>query len=310
MPTTPICFLGVSCDAQGVEISAALFKFDSLGEPNVFLSARQEGQGSSSDAALALVDEVLGNLLRSAILPCGPLGAGPKDWLTGIAFNAGPGGFTAVRGACALAQGLGFGWSKSVAAISSLETWADAVAHERVSTIAAGRFEEILVLLDARMGELYLGHFQATTGDSAEVQLKLLGEAVLAPSFVSTWIHSNRILHNSLAAPVSREVDGLGIFANDCSTKAWYCGDFQVAYPSLTTQLEREGWSAPDCMDHDRPRLSSKSLLRRAFMLRDHAFQAPSEVSPRYVRNKVALNSGEQQALREQNRAVLHPLRA
>ncbi len=310
MPILPICFLGISCDTQGVEISAALFEFDSLSEPNVFVSARQHGQGSSSDAALALVDEVLGNLSRSAVMPLGALEATPKYWLTGIAFNAGPGGFTAVRGACALAQGLGFGWGKSVAAISSLEAWADSVAHERARTIAPGRIEEILVLLDARMGELYLGHFQATSGDFAEVTLKLLGEAVLAPKLVNTWIRSNRVLHASVPDVERGDHPKLSHFASEGSTKAWYCGDFQGAYPSLSKELEGEGWCAPELMDCDRPCLASKSLLRRAFMLRDYAFQLPCVVAPRYVRNKVALNSFEQQALRDQHRAANLSLRA
>ncbi len=289
MPTSPISFLGISCDAQGIEISAALFEFDSQGDPDVFVSARQEGPGSSSDAALMLVDEVLGNLSRSAIFPQGRRAPMPRNWLTGLAFNAGPGGFTAVRGACALAQGLGFGWGKSVAAISSLEAWADSVAHERASLIKSGQFEEILVLLDARMGELYAGHFQAISGHAFEVKLELLGEAVLAPGRVGPWMRSNRILQ----APA----------------KAWYCGDFQAGYPGFSNELEGEGWSAPEFMNHERPRLPPKSLLRLAYKLRDQAFQLPSEVAPRYVRNKVALNSIEQQALRDQHRAALHSLR-
>jgi tRNA threonylcarbamoyl adenosine modification protein YeaZ len=309
MPISPITFLGISCDTQGVEISAAVFDCHTLGEPSLFVSTRQEGQGSSSDAALTLVDEVLGNLSRSAGFDLGSSGPAPRDWLTGIAFNAGPGGFTAVRGACALAQGLGFGWGKAVAAISSLEAWAESLAYERASAIVPGRFEEVLVLLDARMGELYAGHFQATLGDSSEVQLKLLGEAVLAPGLVGIWIRSNRILHTSVSSVVLAESGRLDPSAKLAPAKAWFCGDFQVAAPSLLNELEQDGWCAPEFMDHERPRLPSKSLLRRAFRLRDQAFQSPSEVAPRYVRNKVALNSIEQQALRDQHRAALLPVR-
>jgi tRNA threonylcarbamoyl adenosine modification protein YeaZ len=301
MPSLLMSLLGISCDLNGVEISAALFENEGNVEPSLFVAARQEGQGSSSDAALSLVDEVLGNFSRSAPSALKALGARPMDWLGGVVFNAGPGGFTAVRAACAVAQGLGFGWSKQVAAISSLEAWAESVGIDRIARLGLEKPEEILVLLDARMGELYAGHFQLSIDSSQIVRLDLLAEAVLGPDLMPAWIQANRAspipLLNHHPAGCERMVQW-----HTSATASWFCGDVQRSFPALAKQLESQGWCAAEHCDAQEPRLASKSLLRRAFASRAYAFQSPSLVGPRYVRNKVALNSNEQQALRDRHR--------
>lgn len=66
-----------------------------------------------------------------------------KD-LDGIAFGAGPGAFTGVRIAVGVAQGLGFGANLPVVAINTLMAVAEASGQDNV-----------IVCLDARMGEIY-----------------------------------------------------------------------------------------------------------------------------------------------------------
>jgi tRNA threonylcarbamoyladenosine biosynthesis protein TsaB len=68
--------------------------------------------------------------------------------LDGIAFGAGPGSFTGLRIACAVAQGLAFGVDKPVVPVSTLLALAEASGAARV--VAA---------LDARMNEVYLGAY-------------------------------------------------------------------------------------------------------------------------------------------------------
>ncbi len=74
--------------------------------------------------------------------------------LDGIAFGAGPGSFTGLRIACAVAQGLAFGADKKVLPVSTLLALAQGSGADRV--IAA---------LDARMGEVYLAAYERHGGD-------------------------------------------------------------------------------------------------------------------------------------------------
>jgi tRNA threonylcarbamoyladenosine biosynthesis protein TsaB len=64
--------------------------------------------------------------------------------LDGIGFGEGPGSFTGLRIACAVAQGLAFAVDIPVAGISSLHALA-----------AAGNGDSVIACLDARMGEVY-----------------------------------------------------------------------------------------------------------------------------------------------------------
>ena len=64
--------------------------------------------------------------------------------LDGIAFGAGPGGFTGLRLACGVAQGLAYGLDLSVVPVSTLEALA----------LASGE-RDVWACLDARMNEVY-----------------------------------------------------------------------------------------------------------------------------------------------------------
>jgi tRNA threonylcarbamoyladenosine biosynthesis protein TsaB len=68
--------------------------------------------------------------------------------LDGIAFGAGPGAFTGVRIACAVAQGLALAIDRPVVAIPTLAALAQAAWRTRGET-------RILACLDARMREVY-----------------------------------------------------------------------------------------------------------------------------------------------------------
>ena len=69
--------------------------------------------------------------------------------IDGIGFGEGPGSFTGLRIACAVAQGLAFATDIPVAGVSGLHALAVASEGERV-----------IACLDARMGEIYHATYQ------------------------------------------------------------------------------------------------------------------------------------------------------
>ena len=77
--------------------------------------------------------------------------------LDAIAFGRGPGSFTGLRTAAAVAQGLGFGTGVPVLAIDTLLAVADEAFARRGVT-------RVLALLDARMDEVYFGAYERMEG--------------------------------------------------------------------------------------------------------------------------------------------------
>lgn len=96
--------------------------------------------------------------------------------LDAIVFGRGPGSFTGLRTACAVAQGLAAGSDRPVLPIDTLM----AVAEEARVQVQEPP-TQITVMLDARMNEVYLQHFEGAAGP-----LRALGPCqVLAPEQVS-----------------------------------------------------------------------------------------------------------------------------
>ena len=74
--------------------------------------------------------------------------------LDAIVFGRGPGSFTGLRTACAVAQGLAFGAGIKVLPVDTLL----AVAQE--ARMQGATQAHILAALDARMGEVYANHYE------------------------------------------------------------------------------------------------------------------------------------------------------
>lgn len=137
---------------------------------------------SHSERLLVMVDTIM----RQAKLE--------PDQLSCIAVTRGPGSFTGLRIGIAVAQGLAFGYGVPVIPVSSLAIVA-AVASDwlqqsgirvsgdaRQSAAMTGNgstpVTHVLAMLDARMNEIYCGHYDISSGTP-----KLIGdESVLAPT--------------------------------------------------------------------------------------------------------------------------------
>ena len=72
--------------------------------------------------------------------------------LDAVCFGCGPGSFTGLRTACAVAQGLAYGVHIPVVPVDSLLALAEAARHAMLGAHWTGR---VLALLDARMDEIY-----------------------------------------------------------------------------------------------------------------------------------------------------------
>ncbi|HEX4880145.1 MAG TPA: tRNA (adenosine(37)-N6)-threonylcarbamoyltransferase complex dimerization subunit type 1 TsaB [Limnobacter sp.] len=77
--------------------------------------------------------------------------------IAAIAADIGPGGFTSLRTACGVVQGLATAWGLPVAPVSSFECLA-ALAQAKQVPMANG----VRCLLDARLGELYCATLRVT----------------------------------------------------------------------------------------------------------------------------------------------------
>ena len=119
--------------------------------------------------------------------------------LDGIAFGRGPGSFTGLRTAAAVAQGLGFGTGVPVLPIDTLLAVADE-AH------AQSGAEQVMALLDARMDEVYFAGYERVQGRWLTRQAPALGrpEDVTVPS---GWALAGNVLQlhgDRLAAAAAR----------------------------------------------------------------------------------------------------------
>ena len=77
--------------------------------------------------------------------------------LDGLAFGRGPGAFTGVRIATGVIQGIAFGADLPVAPVSSLAALAQGCWRDH-------KVEKVISAIDARMKEVYWGHFLLENG--------------------------------------------------------------------------------------------------------------------------------------------------
>jgi tRNA threonylcarbamoyladenosine biosynthesis protein TsaB len=170
--------------------------------------------------------------------------------LDAIAFGMGPGAFTGLRVACGIAQGMAVALDKPVLPVGSLECMAWAAGGEKV-----------LSLLDARMGEVYVGAFiRHADGVQAVGELQVLRpEDIQLPE---GWSPENCLI----------------------------VGNALLAYPQLAEHFA--AWQTlPDILPHARPLAELAALAFARGEGQDSALALP-----RYVRDKVARTTAERLA--------------
>ena len=150
----------LAIETSGEIASVALQRGDTV------LERRLQGYARHAEHVLPAVQAVL----EEAGLAVGQLSA--------IAFGAGPGAFTGLRLACAVAQGLAMPWSLPLVPVGSLEALA-AQAGEGT----------VLALADARMGQCYHAWFRCCGGRIEALAAAGVDapEALFPPAGVGPW---------------------------------------------------------------------------------------------------------------------------
>ncbi len=132
-------------------MSARLLALDSSTETLAVAVAGGEREWLRAVTGGALASSRIIGLVLEGLAACGLQVAD----LDAVAFAAGPGAFTGLRCACAVAQGMAFAVSKPVLAIDSLMIVAEAARAQR--GFSEG---DIWVAMDARMDEAYAAHYR------------------------------------------------------------------------------------------------------------------------------------------------------
>lgn len=192
--------------------------------------------------------------------------------LHAVAFGQGPGGFTGLRVACGVAQGMGMGLGIPVLPV---------VSHQAVAAQVGqvGPDDAIVVALDARMNEVYLAVYrQAGAAGQADDHAEPGWEVLQAPLLIAAAEVVPWTAHHLAAwsAQAGRPLNA--VLAGD----AWDAYAPEMAHP--------EAWRrVPDAA---RPEAASVARLARQGWLRGEALP-PEQAAPLYVRDKVAFTTAE-----------------
>ncbi|HEV7269731.1 tRNA (adenosine(37)-N6)-threonylcarbamoyltransferase complex dimerization subunit type 1 TsaB [Pseudoxanthomonas sp.] len=188
--------------------------------------------------------------------------------LDAVALSRGPGAFTGVRLAIALAQGIALALDRPLVPVSTLAVLAAQVPPPPVTAgeggCDIGLPRPILAAIDARMGEIYTGTF-VHRGDRLEATS---GEAVVAPADY---------------ALVGDDGGWIGVGTGFAAAEGVLAARLQSRFTRIDAQ------ALPHAADL--ARLAAAAFARGETV-------APEHVEPAYLRNNVALTLEEQKALR------------
>jgi len=167
-----------------------------------------------------------------------------------FAFGCGPGSFTGVRTACGLVQGLAVGAQRKVVPVVTLQAMA-------ASARDAGAGDDVVALLDARMGEVYRARYRY------DGEWQVVDEPAL------------------LGAADAASIDG----------RPAVCGNGLLAYPEAFAPLGVFP-CFPEILPHARA-IAALAVSRLA----QGDWVAARDAQPLYLRNKVALTTLERMAV-------------
>jgi tRNA threonylcarbamoyladenosine biosynthesis protein TsaB len=182
--------------------------------------------------------------------------------LAHVAFGRGPGAFTGLRTACAVAQGLGLGLARPVLPLDSLLIVAE---DARAQQAAPAQAVDVAVAMDARMDEVYAGRYRWAAGRWQPLQPPgLYPLDVLAAEWAA--LSSDHLLAGSALQALGGRLR------------------LPAAWPRVAQEADR-----------------AAALLRLALRAAQagEAVDA-AQALPLYLRDKVAFTTAEREAMRQQ----------
>lgn len=231
-----------------------------------------DATGEHAEVLLPMVD----HLLEQACVA--------RAQLTAVAFGQGPGGFTGLRVACGVAQGIAFALALPVIPIGSLLAVAALDDTLEASPSMTALTQSVrLVVQDARMGEVYLAAYRLERAADSDLVCWRVVQApiLLDASDVGNWFRQS----------VGRWCDGSG-----ASASVRLMGDALTAYPELMDLTSsRTGVANSDAIVVAGPlRPAADTIARLALSAwRRGQWVTPELAAPLYVRDKVAYTTKE-----------------
>lgn len=260
MPSTALKLLAIETSTDTLSVAVGQ---GAAGD----VAGEHTGPGAAQASATLL--PVVQALLAQAALPLHTLDA--------IVFARGPGSFTGLRTACAVAQGLAYGAQGTgrvggvpLLPVDTLLALAETARHQR-RQVGQTLPRVIATLLDARMEEMYVALYVCGADGIAPTPLQ--PPRLCAPPDLGEF------LRQSLPA-------GLSLEAGDCLL----AGNVFTAYGAQFSELPGEREQALP---------TAAALLRLApGLLASGAAVAAQDALPLYVRDKVAQTTAERERLR------------
>ncbi|OWT56694.1 tRNA (adenosine(37)-N6)-threonylcarbamoyltransferase complex dimerization subunit type 1 TsaB [Candidimonas nitroreducens] len=239
-------------------------------------TAAHDTTGEHAERLLPMADE----LLRQAGIE--------RTQLSAVGFGQGPGGFTGLRVACAVAQGVAYALGIPVLPIESPLALA---LQDAQSCSAPDDIEALRVIVqDARMGEVYLSAYRPLAADGRQWQ-PLQAPLLLNAGDVGLWLAGHAGAWEGAAAGGLLRVAGDGLLP-----------ELEAALPACLGAWDVVAGAVL------RPSAAAVAQLALAAWRRGSGL-VPEQAAPVYVRDKVAYTTLErEQGLGGNPRA--HPLRA
>ena len=232
---------------------------------------QHDGPGAAQ-ASASLIPAIL-QLLADAGLSLATMDA--------VVFGRGPGAFTGLRTACAVAQGLALGAGLRVLPVDTLLAVAEAARFLQLANLPADSPAEetwvVTALLDARMDEVYMQRYAFAQGE-------------WQPLTACVLIRPEQLQWTDLAP--------LADAGLQASPRFLVAGNAFASYPMRLPALP-VGWQRVDAQ----PSAAALLRLAPALMQRGQAVEA-AQALPLYIRDKVALTTEE----RAQAKAAAAPV--